>query len=77
MKVYRFVLLLALSIMVSSQAVAAVKWSNSTSKEQDAQTKAERENHWTNNLQKVLPVFSGHFPSKKGASSTHSGPSER
>jgi hypothetical protein len=53
-KVYKFVLLLALSIMVSSQAVAAVKWSNSTSKEQDAQTKAERENHWTNNLQKVL-----------------------
>ena len=53
-KVYKFVLLLALSIMVSSQAVAAVKWSNSTSKEEDAQTKAERENHWTNNLQKVL-----------------------
>ena len=50
----RFALLLLISVAVSSQAVAAVKWNNPTSKEENEERQKKRDNHWTNNVQEVL-----------------------
>ena len=50
----RFALLLLMSFALSSQAVGAVKWNNSTPKEEKEKRQKERDNHWTNNLEEVL-----------------------
>ena len=50
----RIALLLLLSLGLSSQAIAAVKWNNPTSKEEKEERQKKRDNHWTNNIQEVL-----------------------
>ena len=54
----RFALILLMSLAVTSQAVAAVKWNNPVSKEEKAIRESKVASHWTKDLDKVFNYHS-------------------
>ena len=54
----RFALILLMSLAVTSQAVAAVKWNNPVSKEEKAISESRVASHWTKDLDEVFNYHS-------------------